>query len=351
MANQDLIKYINKCRAGGMSDEAISTQLYKAGWPEAEIKDGLAAPMPPPLPDQPRVVNFQPAASGSPRMGRFKASRMIVSSSWNIMKKDKEMLWFPVLSSICGLLIIISVFLAYFFVFGGDLKSFSSSRDEAEKQFNSAFPIMALIMYFLIFFVTTFFQSAIVSIVKGRIGGQDLTFKDGLNNAFKHIGKIVLWSLLAASVGVILQTIAERSKIIGKIVVWVLGSLWSILSFFIIPILIIEDLSLKDSLKKSAAIIKKTWGEAIVINVGLGLYFVVLALLGSVLFLATIFTGYPPIILIGFLLIVLYIVGLAVVFSALDTVYKVVLYQYADTGSVPEGFSPEVLQYAFKPKK
>ena len=349
MKNQDLIKYIGQCRAGGMSDEAIKTELYKAGWPEAEIKEGLALPMPPPMPEQ-QVVNFQPAVSGAPKIGRFKASRMIASSSWNILKKDKEMLWFPVLSSISALFIIGAVFFLYFFVFGGDIKLLSSSRDQAEQQLNSAFPVLALIMYFLIFFVTTFFQSAIVSIVKGRISGQDLTFMDGLNSALKHIGKIFLWSLLAAFVGVLLQTIAERSKWLGKLVVWIVGSLWSIVSFFIVPILMIEDLSISESLKKSASVIKKTWGEAIMINVGLGFYFMMIAIGGSLLFLATIFTGYPPVIILSFVLLILFIVGLVVIFSALDTVYKVILYQYAATGVVPEGFSPEVLQYAFKPK-
>lgn len=282
------------------------------------------------------------------KIGKFKISKMMVKESWNLFKQDKEMMLFPILSTITSLFIIGIIFLFFFFFSLGG--SFEALESYGESQ-SSVDYIYLFIIYFLSFFVALFFQAGVLGIAHGRLNNRDLGFKDGMTIAFSKIGKIFVWSVVAASVGVILRFLSERVKLVGKIVIGIMGAAWGILTFFIAPILILDDLSLKDSLKKSAFIIKKTWGETIIINVGMGLYFAFLGFLGVIVFILSLFTANPIIIIGMLILLVIYLILLAVVSSTLSIIFKLVLYEYANTGITPQGFSNQVLNSAFKQKK
>ncbi|MEI7890563.1 MAG: DUF6159 family protein [bacterium] len=280
------------------------------------------------------------------KIGKFKASKMLVVESWNILKQDKEMMLFPIFSVITNVVCFVLILVAFFFLaLGGNIAKLNS--DVTARGLEIA---LTFVLYFVSISIATFFQAGVVSIAQGRMKGEDLSFSDGFNNAIGHIGKIVVWALISATVGTILRFIAERSKLLGKIIVSLLGSAWSILTFFVVPVIVSEELSIKDSLKKSASIIGKTWGEAVIINIGVGLYFMLLSVIGIAVFVAALFV--QNIIVIGIVsaLLVLYLMALMVISSTLDTIFKIVLYEYANTGKVPQGFSPEVIAMAFGKK-
>jgi hypothetical protein len=282
------------------------------------------------------------------KIGRFKASRIIAKESWALLKKDKEIMLFPVLSAMTSLILIaIAGLVMFFLILSGNIKNLEQA-DQGNYALNV---VIVFVMYFLTAFITIFFETGIITVVKGRLSGQELTFMDGLNNSFKKAGKIAKWSFVAATVGLILKMISERSGILGRIVIAILGAAWSILTFFIAPILIVEDLSIKESLQKSASIIKKVWGETVIIDVGVGLFIGLLIFLGIFVFIATLFTMNATIIIISAILLFIYILILAVISSALSVIYRVVLYEYANTGVVPQGFSPEAISLAFKQQK
>lgn len=279
------------------------------------------------------------------KIGRFKASRIIARESWNLLKKDKEIMIFPILSMIVSFLVIGVIGILFFLaILGGSVANLGQNSNQSYL-IEVAF---AFVMYFATVFVTLFFETGIITIVRARFQNQDLTFKDGLNNAFSKMGKIAKWAIVSATVGTILKLISDRSQLLGRIVVAILGAAWSIVTFFIAPILIVEDISIKDSLKKSAEIIRKVWGEAVIINVGVGLFFGFLGLLGFLVFFATIFTKSLAVIISAGVLLVLYLIILSIISSTLSVIFRVVLYEYANTGVVPMGFSAEVINMAFK---
>lgn len=283
------------------------------------------------------------------RIGKFKASLMIAKASWNLLVQDKEMLWFPILSLLASLAVFVVGMVIFFFsVLGGDIaavEQMSESQSVSPVSYAGLF-----LVYFVSYFITIFFQTGIVAIVNGRINGQDLSFSDGLRVASDHIGKIAAWSAFSATVGVILRAISDRSAWLGKLVAGLLGAVWSIATFFIVPVLIFEKGSVMDSLRSSGDTVKKMWGEAIIVNVGAGFVFMMLAFGGVFLFIASLFTGNGTLILWSVLALILYFFVLALISSTLDVIFRVVLYQYAKQGVVPEGISPEVLQMVFKRK-
>jgi hypothetical protein len=209
--------------------------------------------------------------------------------------------------------------------------------------------VLCFIYYVVMFFITNFFQAGIYTIAHARMNGRDLSLGDGLRGAQAAAGKIFVWSLISATVGMVLRTIAERSKIIGKIVAVVLGAAWNILTYFSLPALVISNVSVKESFKLSAATIRKTWGETIIVNVGVGLFFGLTLFGGLALGIGTmILAPSAPVILAVSVLMVVYAVMLIIISSALDAIFKLALYEYAQTGTIPGGFSPDLIRGAVR---
>ncbi len=287
-----------------------------------------------------------PPVSTEPKkkMGKFKASKMIASASWNLLKKDKEMMLFPVVSAVINILFFVLMSVIYLFaVMDG---SFTTEHVTGGVDY-----VFMFIFYVVSYFITVFFQAGIVAIAHGRINGRDLTFADGMNMAKKHSGKLFVWSMLSATVGMVLRAIAERSKLVGKIVVSLLGAAWSILSYFIVPALMLEDLSVTDSLKKSAGTIKRSWGETAIVSIGVGFIFAMLILLGFAVAFLSVFSGEVVVIGTAAIAFVIYVLILMVISSTLSIIFRVVLYEYATKGTIPEGFSEDLFKGAFKAKK
>lgn len=284
-----------------------------------------------------------------PRIGKFKASRMIVRESWGVLQQDKEIMWFPVLSAIASIVVLtVMSGIIFFALMQG---SFESSLWAEEGASSTAFYAVLLVYYLAMFFVLNFFQAGIFTIVHGRFNGQDLTFSDGMRGATENAGKILLWSLISATVGVILQMIANRSKLIGKLIAWLLSAAWGILTYFSLPSLIIGKTSVQQSFKDSAAVIRKTWGETIIVNLGVGLFFGLLVFLEIALAVGIVILVPSFGVFIGVLLLtVIFMVLISVVSSSLSAIFKLALYEYATTGLVPKGFSPEVIQNAISAK-
>jgi hypothetical protein len=281
------------------------------------------------------------------KLGKLKASSMIVRESWSILIQDKEILWFPILSAIVNVLVL-SIFCAvfYFVILGGDSANLDKNTSNDLTSYAFSF-----VYYIVIFLVANFFQAAILTIAHGRFSGLNLTFSDGLRGASRNFGKIFLWSLISATVGMVLKVIADKSKIIGKLVSMVLGATWNILTYFSLTSLVIGETSVIGSFKESAALIRKTWGEAAIVNIGVGLFFGLISL-GAITAGIIISVLVPKIFVILPLVVIVFIflVLVSIISSTLSTIFKLALYEYARSGTVPQGFSPVLIQNAVKVK-
>jgi hypothetical protein len=236
--------------------------------------------------------------------------------------------------------------LFFFFVMGGNIYAFEGNSDKVNTVLMYIFPI---IYYTVMFFIIHFFQAGMYIIAHGRMHGNDLSFNDGIHGAQEIIGNIFLWSLISATVGVILQLIAERSKLIGKIVIALLGSAWNILTYFSLPSLVIGKVSVKDSFKMSADTIRKNWGETIIVALGTGLFFSLILVAGIALGITIVIFVPTIVVLVAVVcLLFLFVLAIAIVSSSLEAIFKIALFEYARTGVVPKGFSPELIHNAIK---
>ena len=273
-------------------------------------------------------------------MGTLRRSYAIFRESLQVLSKDKEILVFPLLSGIITIVAFASI------VFAGVASGVFEHFDKNDPR-NYA---VAFVWYFISWFIVLFFNVAVIHCAAMRLRGGDPTIADGFRASMQHLPRIAAWALVSATVGVILRFLAEKSGLIGKIIIGLLGAAWSIATYFIVPVMIFEKRSLRDSVKQSTQLIAKTWGESLVAAGGIGAFITLLALAGLVLPIAGIFIS-PMAALIGLGIMVVYWIALSVMSAALTGIFRTALYLYATEGRAPAGFSPEYVQAAFAPKK
>lgn len=270
-------------------------------------------------------------------MGRVNRGLRLVKASWEVLKADKELLVLPLMSFGAIVLITLSFVGA---VAGTGGISDRDSMTTVQWVFLGTF-------FFLSYFIGIFFNAAIVGAATIRLQGGDPTVKDGLTMAWSKVGRIFAWACIAASVGLILRAVEEKLGFLGRIVIAIIGAAWSAVTFFVVPVLLFEEVSAGASVKRSASIFRERWGEQFVGNVSIGLALILIA--APLLILSVLLIGSAP--LVGLPLLVLTICALVAVGNALTGVFNAALYRYAITGESNDFFAEEDLQGAFRPKK
>ena len=269
-------------------------------------------------------------------MGKLSRGWALTKLSFNVIGKDKEILLFPVISGIALIMMAASFFGVYFFAFGlENIDAYS-------------FVAFFLVFYFLSSFVIVFFNVALVSCAMPRLNGGDPTFSYGIKMAAGRLKYIIEWALLSATVGLILQAISSKSGTIGKIVVGLIGFAWSVATYFVVPIIVFEQVGPFKAIKRSAAVLKNSWGEAIVSNLGIGVIFFLLALVGLIPLIAGFVISGSLAIILGIVIAVLYWLCLAVLASAVSGVLLTALYRYGTTGKISEYYSEQVMKNPWK---
>ena len=278
-------------------------------------------------------------------MEKFERSWRIMKASWDLLRQDKEILLFPVLSGLSLFLILLS-FAVPVIALGGVEPVHRIARHNG-----AVGNLVVLFAFYLInYFVILFFNTAIVACATIRMRGGNPTVGDGLHAASTRLFEIAGWAVVSASVGMLLRTIEERSRLVGRIVAGLLGMAWGITSYLVIPILVNERKGPMEAFRESARLIKKTWGEELIGGFSFGLIFFALSLPAVLLIAAGVASG-KGFLAIGFVAVaVIYVIALSVVQAALQGIFQAALYQYAKKGETPPGFDREVLYEAITPR-
>jgi hypothetical protein len=270
-------------------------------------------------------------------MGSISRGFRLAKASWAVVRQDRELLVLPVVSFLCSLVVMA--------VFG--LGALGIGLPEQGQSVNPGIYVLGFCMYVALAFVTIFFNAAVIGTAMKRLEGQPATIHDGLALARQHIGKIFVWALITASVGMVLRAIQERSGIIGRILIGIVGLAWTLVTYFVVPVLLYEPLPVGQSIKRSAAIFKARWGEQFVGNATIGLAIFLVAI--PVVLVGGLVAGVAPI--VGIPLLVIAIGALMAIGAACSGVFNAALYRYATTGNASGAFSEDDLNGSFRPRK
>ncbi|HKW43813.1 MAG TPA: DUF6159 family protein [Thermoplasmata archaeon] len=209
--------------------------------------------------------------------------------------------------------------------------------------FNSVlFYIGLAIVYFVTFFVSIYFNAAVMGAAMIRLNGGDPTISDGLKVARENVRRIAGWALLTATVGLILRAIAERFGFVGRIVAGIAGLAWGVATYLVVPVLIFEKIRPWAAVKRSGSLLKQTWGEAAGGYFTLGGIFFLLGLLGlPLLLVGVLIGGLIPIVTFAAITVIYWLI-LGLLGSAAQSILVTALYRYATTGQLGFGFPQNV---------
>lgn len=274
---------------------------------------------------------------------KFSRSWGLVKASASVLRADKELMLFPILSSLATLVVLATFALPAF-----TLKLFAG-----ESQALAA--IFGFVFYFCQYSVIVFFNSALVAAATIRLEGGDPTFSDGIRAAKARLPAILGYAAIAATVGVLLQALKNRdNNIIVRLIGSGLGMAWTLATFLVVPVLVNRDIGPVDALKESVALLKKTWGENAIGNVGIGAAFGLITTLVVLLGIAATFLAWQASVTAAIVVAVLFVIGvlvLGVTQSALSGIYSAALYRYAVSHEAPAEFRGMALESAFAPKR
>lgn len=247
----------------------------------------------------------------------------IAMNSFAVLKENRELILLPVLSAISMLLIIGSFAL---FLFGSSGWEIDSIREKG----TVANYVLVFLYYVVNYFVVVFFNTALVHCTHLYFSGQKPTIRDGLRFSLTRIGAIFSWAVFAATVGLILKVIQDNVGSLGKIITGIIGIVWSIATFFVVPVIAYEDLGPIGAFKRSSELMKEKWGE----RLGASFSFGLIQLLGFVIIIIPSFLlGYFVHPIAGIMLFALGIFSLIVLVGAVKTIFVSAVYH--DIGGDP----------------
>lgn len=279
--------------------------------------------------------------------------------SWSILEKDKELPAFPLMSML-GVLVI-SLLFGLPLMASGFLRAASGEGDASF--FAYLVGIVIVFLYYLaISIVVTYSNAALTGAVFMRFDGKDPKLSDGFAVANNHLGAIVTFAAMNATVGVISLLIRDAGResknfvirILADILASLVDAAWAIVTFLTVPIMVREGKGALEAVKRSGQLVRDTWGRQIVGSGGISVVFALIALaafivVGLPLLLLAVATSSSFLMFLAIVVIVIILSGISLVGGALNSIYRVALYHYAHDQKV-EFYEEEVLREAFVPK-
>jgi hypothetical protein len=274
---------------------------------------------------------------------RLTNSWELAKASAGVLRADKELVVFPLLSGLM-LLLVSAAFIAPMVM-----------AEHADRMFKGGLGyVVGFLFYLVSYFVIFFCNSALVGAALIRLRGGDPTVSDGFKVAFSRIGAIFGYAFVAATVGMVLRSLQERAGFLGRIVIGLIGMAWNLATFLVVPVLVDQNLGPVGSVKRSMELLKKTWGEQVVGNFAIssivGLVGFVLMLVFVPIIVLAAGSGSTPAIAGAVGGLVFCLLMLMLINATLSGIYVAAVYRYASEGKVGEGFAPEMVESAFRPK-
>jgi len=268
-------------------------------------------------------------------MNRIKRSWRLAQASLEVLKQDKELLIFPIISAI------VMVFVTLTFLIPTLLGNVFDTI------LNTGIPVFGYVVLFLFYlaqyFVVYFTSTALVGAAMIRLRGGDPTVKDGFQVALSRILPIAGWSLVSATIGLLLNMVSRNSEKkgggLGSILASLFGAAWNVITFLVVPVIAVEGLGPIKAIQRSWNLLKRSWGEQIAGTLSIGLVFALIGIFGGLLLagigvgLSLLLESILPGILFGALLIV-FILALSLLSSTLSGIFTASVYAYAAENQV-----------------
>jgi hypothetical protein len=277
---------------------------------------------------------------------RFSRSWQLVKASGSVLMQDKELLLFPLISSCAAFAVVLCFALPIIGLVALDGVTHS-------KVSGLGMYVLGFLFYLTQYFVIFFFNAALVGAAMIRLDGGNPTLSDGMRIAMSRWTSILGYAAIAATVGLILRALQERAGWLGKIVLGLIGMAWTVATYLVVPVLVAKDVGPIAAVEQSAQLLKKTWGENIIGQAGIGFAFILIHVLvisfSIVLILVAALSKSVVAMVTAVVIAVVLFVMTSLIQAALSGIYAAALYRYAEGKEQTAGFDSTVLANAFAP--
>lgn len=272
-------------------------------------------------------------------MGRIGNAWRIAKASWAVLAKDRELAVIPVVAGVGSLFAFAALAGPGYLLLGGS---------DAVETSNVALWLVVAAATVAATWVSAIGQAAVVAGAGQRMDGSDPTLTTAYATARTRIGRLLGWAALATVVSMVLDQIEQRLGVLGRVVSWIGGVAFAVMSFLALPVIVFEDVGAIEAFKRSSRMLKGTWGEQVTFSFGLGLLGFVAALPAVVVGVGLAATGILPLVVLGVAAAVVWVVLVVAITSALSAVFKTALYRWAKGLPVDPAFDADELSGAFR---
>lgn len=275
------------------------------------------------------------------RMGRLRNGWRLAKASWRVLASERELLAIPAVAGLLALVVFAAVSVPGLLLLGG-------GSGEGDAATTWALWIVLAIAAVGATWVSVIGQAAVISGAGQRMDGTEVTLTAALAGARGRAGRLFEWAVLATVVAIVLDLVRERLGAAGRI----LGSLgnmaFGVMSFLALPVIVFEDVGAIEGFKRSARLLRGTWGERVGFTFSIGFVGFLAAVPGIALAGGLAVTDVAALQIAGGIVGGLWVLAVLVVMSALSAVYKAALYRYTRGQRVDVAFAPGDLSGAFR---
>jgi len=276
-------------------------------------------------------------------MGKFANSMALAGASFGVLKSEKKLAAIPAVSALtCG---VIAVAVGGGVVLTADFIA-NPAPGQDDFSLTPASWAIGIVGLFIIGLVSQMFAATLIAAANERLDGGSFTMGQAFSKATSRTPSILGWSAINSTVGVVLQAVRDKAGFLGDIAAGLVGAAWNVVTWLVLPIIVVEGVGPIVAIKKSASLLKSTWGENLFAQAGIGFIGFLLMLPGLVLFGALSFA--LPV--AGIPLLLIWIVVIGCLMSALGAIYRTALYRFAVGLPLGDVFTHDELAGAFKPK-
>ena len=285
--------------------------------------------------------------------GKIASGFELSKESWAALNKNRQLVVFPIISMI-GMAIVTILF----FIPGAVLVNMALGTDSKANWIPSL--VLLFIYYLVTYTIVIFSNTALVGATMKLIRGEPATVNDGIHIAAARFGKIFIYALISATIGVIARAITQAGRDSNNVIVAILAAIaggvlqgaWSLAVFFAVPIMVAEDLSVKETLERSWHLFKQTWGEGFVGSAAIGgiscLAYLAVLIVGGGIIAGGVYLHTIPLIVIGAVILIFGFILISLLNGAVNGIFQASLYSFATTGNAGPFIDSELARKAFQ---
>jgi len=190
-------------------------------------------------------------------MKRIKHSWELARTSLTILREHKRLFLLFLLS-----LLPVSIFILIISV--GILTAGISAGGFLEMM---SFLYLEFFAWFLVIFFNVAFTHGVLTLLEG---GRSFSIRESLKEALMRMGLIFKWIGFTVVVILLFNCLRWIPTAAAGVVSYILSLAWLCATYFIVPIMVFENLTATEALERSLRVLRKTWMELIVFGAIIG---------------------------------------------------------------------------------